>query len=308
MNLESDSTANTPGGFDLRRWRALEGASPAREPWQALPGHEVRRSSQGLPWPGLMLWHQVGPEGDLYVPPTAEHTILVRRAIPTDLLQRHGASVGRTRWRPGQAVVVPAGLPSFWRSARPRDNLHIDVAPSWLHRSAQAEVTLHSCFGRDDPVLDGFARMLLGALDSQAALHSGFGEHVAQALALHLLSHYAGPHRALRGGAWLLRRQMQQLEEAVREALDAHWTVERMARLVGLSSFHFARAFKASYGMTPHAWLNAQRMAHAAQLVRETSLDIAEIAARTGHRSAPHFSQAFRRHWGQSPTDFRRGR
>lgn len=306
MNPVPPPTESVPGGFDLGRWRALESLAPAAEPWLALPGQAVRRSSLGRPWPGLVLWHQVGPAGDLYVPPTAHHTILVRRAIPTELVQRHGPTMGATRWQPGQAVVVPAALPTFWRSAGPRDNLHIDLAPHWLHRGAQEEVVLQSCFGRDDPVLAGFAQLLMASLDSDTSLRSGFGEHIAQLLALHLLSHYARPHHALRGGAWLLRRQMQRLEEAVRDDPGAHWPVERMAGLVALSPFHFARAFKASYGLTPHAWLSEQRLALAGRLVRETTLPIAEIAARTGHQSPAHFSQAFRRHWGQSPSAYRR--
>ena len=82
-----------------------------------------------------MCWHLVGPEGDLYVPPTARHSILVRRAQPTQLLQRQGSVTESLRWQPGQAVVVPAGLPSFWRSAQPRDSLPIALSPAWpAHR------------------------------------------------------------------------------------------------------------------------------------------------------------------------------
>lgn len=309
MNSEpepSPASARAPSGFDLHRWRDLQAIEPVSLPWGSLPDW-VQRSSEGRPWPGLVLWHQVGPAGDLYVPRTASHTILVRRAVATDLVQRHGGLHGATRFQPGQALVVPAGLPTFWRSTMPRDNLHIDLEPAWLQRVAQAQdVVLQSCFGRDDPVLAAFAQVLLGALDSHSSLDTAFGEHVAQAIALHLLTHYAQPHAALRGGAWLSARQMRRVEEAVRAQPGAAWSVERMAQLAQLSTFHFARAFRATQGLAPHAWLVQQRMALAARLVRESDLPLAEVARHTGHRSAAHFAQVFRRHWGVAPSAYRR--
>lgn len=304
-DLHPEAAVPAPRGFDLARWQALENAAPAAAPWLSLP-QSVRRSSQGRPWPGLALWHQVGPEGDLYVPPMASHTILVRRAVPTHLVQRHGLVTKATPWQPGESLVVPAGLPTFWRSEQPRDNLHIDLAPAWLQRSAQADVALQSCFGRADPVLAGFAQLLLASLDTDTSLNQAFAERIAEAIALHLLEHHARPSRALRGPGGLSHRQLQRVEEAVRADLGARWTIERLARLAELSPFHFARAFKASAGASPHAWLRLQRMEAAARLVREGALPLAEIGSLTGHRSAAHFAQAFRRHWGVSPSAYRR--
>lgn len=299
-----DASRHVPSGFDLGRWQALEQTSPDSPPWKLLP-HAVKRSSHDRPWPGLVFWHQVGPEGDLYVPPTASHSILVRRAHPTQLLQRQGGVTESSRWQPGQAVVVPAGLPSFWRSALPRDNLHMDLSPAWLERVAHEPVALKSCFGRDDPLLAGFAQLLLASLDSNTSLDSQFGQHMAEAIALHLVRHYVAARGASRAQAGLSRRQMQQVEEALRTDLAGHWTVERMAQLVGLSPFHFSRAFRASFGAAPHAWLKLQRLEAAAQAVRTSRLSLEEIARQTGHRSASHFAQSFRQHWGMTPSAYR---
>ena len=92
----------------------------------------------------------------------------------------------------------------------------------------------------------------------------------------------------------------------MRADLAGHWTVERLAQLADLSPFHFSRAFRASFGAAPHAWLRLQRMEAAAHAVRETRLSFEEIARQTGHRSASHFAQAFRQHWGLTPTAYRR--
>ena len=291
-------------GFDPRRWRALASVT-TDEPWQALPGH-VHRSSVGRPWRGLMVWHQIGPLGDLYVPPVSSHTVLLRRSTPTGLVQRHGARRAETRWQPGEAVIGPAGLPSFWRSTATRDNVIINLAPAWVQRAAGGEVLLDSCFGRNDPVLAGFAQVLLGSLDHNVSLQPAFADNIAQAMALHLVENYARQARAPRASAGLSKRQMMLLEEAVAAALHERWPVARLAELVGLSPFHFSRAFKVSAGLPPHAWLNLRRMEAAARLVHASRIPLAEIAQAVGHPSAAHFSHAFRRHWGVSPSAYRR--
>src|SRR3954466_5024239 len=81
----------------------------------------IQKSSRGRPWRGLRVWHQLGPAGDLYIPPPRSHTILIRRANPTRLIQRQGEHVHEGEWRPGDAIVVPRGVPSFWRSDTARD-------------------------------------------------------------------------------------------------------------------------------------------------------------------------------------------
>lgn len=198
--------------FDADRWHALASGA-TDEPWQTLPDH-IHRSSFGRPWSGLTVWHQVGPLGDLYVPPVSAHTILLRRSTPTGLVQRQGDAVAQTRWQPGEAVVVPAGLPSFWRSTARRDNIIINLAPAWLQRAAGGDVHLQSCFGRSDPVLAGFAQVLLGSLDNNISLHPAFGENLAQALALHLLENYASQPLPQNSHGSLSRRQMMRLTAA----------------------------------------------------------------------------------------------
>lgn len=296
-------TSTPIAGFDAAKWRALDHIV-IDQPWQTLPDH-VHRSSAGRPWQGLMVWHQIGPVGDLYVPPLGNHTILLRHGAPTRLLQRHGNAAVETQWHRGEAVVVPTDTPSFWRSDVQRDNVHIDLAPVWLHRAAGHEVSLENCFGRKDPVLAAFAEVLMSSLDSNASLNPAFGESVAMGMAIHLIENYAQTSSRPRTRSALSMRQMRRLTDAVAAELHEPWPVKRLADVLGLSPFHFSRAFKASFGLPPHAWLRQQRMELAARLLRESGQPAADIAALTGHPSAAHFSHAFRRHWGMTPTRYR---
>jgi transcriptional regulator GlxA family with amidase domain len=84
------------------------------------------------------------------------------------------------------------------------------------------------------------------------------------------------------------------------------WTVEGLARAVGLSRAAFARRFEAVTGLAPLRHLTHRRMLLAAELLRDADASLAEIAARVGYASEFAFSRAFKRHHGQPPGVFRR--
>ena len=298
--------ASGSGGdcIDAKRWRQLD-ALLLDEPSEALPD-QVHRTSKGRPWKGLTVWHQVGGLGDLYVPPSRSHCIMLRRATSTELLQRQGVVTDSARVQPGDAIIVPAEMPSFWRSSALRDYVHIDLDPSWLLKAAGQDVRLESCFGKSDPVLAAFAQVLLASLDSDTSLSPAFADTLSMGIALHLVENYAGVSATRRNPPALSRREMRVVMDAVSNEVEAGWSVTRLAALVDLSPFHFSRAFKRSFGTTPHAYVTSQRMERAASLIRKSNLPFAEIASETGFSSPAHFSQSFRRHWGVTPMAYRK--
>lgn len=87
---------------------------------------------------------------------------------------------------------------------------------------------------------------------------------------------------------------------------DARPSLADLAKEVGVSRFHFWRAFKQSTGMTPHAFIAQRRLEQSADLLRSTSLSATEIALASGFGSSSHFAVAFKRAFGTSPTEFRR--
>lgn len=290
--------------IDADRWSATAAAAIC-DPLEALP-EQVRSHSRGRPWRGLAVWHQVGPPGDLYIPRVSAHTILVRRASPTELVQRQGPTVQRRRWLPGEAIIVPSGVPTFWRSEAARDNIHIDLDPVWLQRVVGGgEVRLRSCFGQPDPVLSALAMALLASLHTNASLQPDFADGISLSLAAHLLEHYAQTDLHARATAALSRRELDRIAHMVQGDLQHRWSVRQLADAVGLSSFHFCRSFKAASGLSPHAFVTRLRMEEALRLLRSTSRPIFDIALDTGYATAAHFSQAFRRHWGITPREAR---
>ena len=102
--------------------------------------------------------------------------------------------------------------------------------------------------------------------------------------------------------------QQHRVVELVRDQLGAKLSLAVMASAVGLSPQHFARLFKTTFGTTPHAFVESQRIdAAVAALRRERSTPIAAIAAACGFSSQSHMTELLRRRLGITPSAVRRG-
>lgn len=84
------------------------------------------------------------------------------------------------------------------------------------------------------------------------------------------------------------------------------WTVERLARVVGLSRSVFAERFTLMLGQPPMQYLALWRMQLASRLLLEGG-QVAAIAAAVGYESESAFSRTFKKLVGQAPAVWRRG-
>lgn len=84
------------------------------------------------------------------------------------------------------------------------------------------------------------------------------------------------------------------------------WSLDALAEEIHLSRSQMVRAFNATVGMGPMAYLRQMRVQEMAQLLVSTDLSIGEAARSVGWRNQFHASQCFHAHYGVSPTEFRR--
>lgn len=98
-----------------------------------------------------------------------------------------------------------------------------------------------------------------------------------------------------------LRRARDHVDRNYRDPLD----LEGLARVAGVSKFHFARCFEAAYGETPMRYLTRRRIERAQDLLRAANLTITEICMLVGFSSLGSFSSRFTRLVGESPTAYR---
>jgi AraC-like DNA-binding protein len=99
-----------------------------------------------------------------------------------------------------------------------------------------------------------------------------------------------------------LRRARDHADRHYAEPLD----LAALAGVAGLSKFHFQRLFKATYGLTPAAYLSQRRLARAQDLLRATNLTVTEVCHAVGFSSLGSFSSRFRALVGETPSEFQR--
>jgi AraC-like DNA-binding protein len=87
--------------------------------------------------------------------------------------------------------------------------------------------------------------------------------------------------------------------------LSKRWTVELLARAVGLSRPVFARQFARALGLSPMRYLTQRRMQVAAALLQGSDAALAEVARRVGYESEFAFNRAFKRHYEVPPGVYR---
>jgi len=103
-----------------------------------------------------------------------------------------------------------------------------------------------------------------------------------------------------------LYRQLQIGRDFIHDNLQESVSLETVAQAAALSPYHFLRSFKQLYGQTPHAYLTAQRLKRAKQLLAQTDMPVTDICFEVGFQSLGSFSALFQRHDGRSPSQFRR--
>ncbi|HEY3504135.1 MAG TPA: AraC family transcriptional regulator [Actinocatenispora sp.] len=97
-------------------------------------------------------------------------------------------------------------------------------------------------------------------------------------------------------------RARDAMDRAYAEPLD----VATLARIAHVSEAHFTRTFRATFGETPHRYLQRRRIERAMFLLRETGRSATDICYEVGFGSLGTFSRTFRAIVGVPPRDYRR--
>jgi len=159
--------------------------------------------------------------------------------------------------------------------------------------------------GVQSDMLDEVSRLIE---DVSVALESDFriATQAATRLAAVLSARLADGHpaRPARGG--LTPWQKRKVQRTIEEGLEGSLPIEALAKLVSLSASYFCRAFKESFGETPHAYIIKRRVERARTLMLTTSESLSQIALASGLADQAHLCHCFRRVTGMTPAAWRR--
>jgi AraC-like DNA-binding protein len=101
-------------------------------------------------------------------------------------------------------------------------------------------------------------------------------------------------------------RRLLRARDAMDRAYARPLDIATLARLAHVSEAHFIRSFRATFGETPHRYLQRRRVERSMFLLRETDRPVSDVCLEVGFASLGTFSRTFREIVGESPSAYRR--
>lgn len=210
-------------------------------------------------------------------------------------------------------AILPAGTSSVWDCFEGTPGtLHLHLSGSHLDAllgepAPNGRIDLApTLFTRDD-ALAQIATACRTEMAAPGPAQHLFMESQALALAVRLFrGHRLGVRRAPSGEYALAPYRLARVRECVEAKLDTNMTLAELAAAVGLSPFHFARAFKKTTGVTPYRYVIERRVERARALLADPRLRLVEVALACGFGSQQQFTTMFRRLTGMTPGAYRK--
>jgi len=118
------------------------------------------------------------------------------------------------------------------------------------------------------------------------------------------LRSFGTPGKRIHAERGLSRRFLLLAIAYMDEHVGENFTLEELARAVGISRFHFSRLFRMSTGTSPMVFALHLRVEHAKAMLLRGDRRASEVAMALGFFDQSHFSRTFRRMTGLSPGEY----
>jgi AraC family transcriptional regulator len=159
-----------------------------------------------------------------------------------------------------------------------------------------------------DELLSGISLELLKEASNQSLFGKIYVETLSQLMIIRLLNRHIRIHAGVKTGNSGLPRHLQnRIQDYINENLAGDISINVLATLSGLSSYHFIRMFNRSFGVPPHQYVLNRRIEKAKQLLTHSAISMTQVALEVGYQSHSHFSNAFRKLIGCTPSQYRKG-
>jgi AraC family transcriptional regulator len=206
-------------------------------------------------------------------------------------------------------VFVPAGL-GFREWQEPRSlmsaiYLHLDPDTALIRDEERSRSP--ACAPRlffESTALWQTALKLKGLIETGPTASPLYAEALAVVLLHELLDSSRVSAPRARGG--LAHSQRRAVLEHIEEHLVQEISLSTLASVAQLSPYHFLRAFKESFGVTPHRYHVQKRIERAKELIADHNLSLLQIAIELGFAEASSFSLAFHKMAHMTPSAYRR--
>jgi AraC family transcriptional regulator len=228
-----------------------------------------------------------------------------------------GVEYFRGSHQQGDVVLIPAGQKpvALLQDSVVAEIMHLYV-PDTLVRRCTTELPgraptfeIKDHFARNDTEALRAAMIVREEMRSPGFASSLLLDSISSSLAVRIVRQWSNLAEAShpstqRGG--LTPWQVRKVKTIINDRLAEEVRLDELAAEVGLSTFHFARAFKQSTGIPPHRFQTQARLERAREMLARTSMSVLHVALSVGYDSGQAFARAFRREFGCSPAEFHR--
>jgi AraC family transcriptional regulator len=263
------------------------------------------------PWNGLIVEkHRVGA---IEVPEHEHPTFCLhlQTSGPVAMDWRSFGKTGHVRSGAGSLIMIAPGTRDSLLWHGPSQRIVASVEPALLTQAAeQIGVRGKWDFENRWTFEDEQLRLLLTEMEREMsagwAMGSLYGDLLGMSLSIALIRKYgniAAAPALMKGG--LSRPALRDVLGYVEANLERDIRLEELAAVAGLSTFHFARSFRVSVGVTPHQYISNLRVERAKDLLMKPEWSVQQVASAVGFVSASHFAKVFRGVMGVSPTEWR---
>jgi len=271
----------------------------------------VLASSRGRGWCGLDAGLIDTTGGVKEHPATPRYSVGMQIGAPVTATWRRNGRLQRRLQVPGDIHIVPMGHAVSWEDDRPTRYLGISLTPSLMRMAADEMGVDLDCISLPpemelrDARIEHIALAILAELEEQDPHDRICAEGLGLALAVHLIRKY-GQKRAREVTRGLTQRQVQSVVDFIRENLAKDLSLTEVASVTGISSSHFRVLFKQSIGLPVHKYVIKCRVERAVELLSNGSVELKDVAAKSGFADQSHMSRCMRRFIGLTPGEVRR--
>lgn len=276
----------------------------------AAPDGTVLLSSHQLGWQGIAVELHSIPAMEMPEHCLEGHRLMVHVGKPVVFEWKEDDRWRHTLLKPGDFCLQTHREINLPRWNQSLEFLAIALAPDlicqWFQETIPETIHFQPLRGQFDPVIARVAQRFHLELASNSYGGALYGESLALAFSLHLLEQYCTQPKTLpRPRGKLSALQLRQFVEYVHEHLSNQLSLVELANQVNLSAYHFTRLVKNSLGLSPHQYVLKTRIERAKHLMTGSNrLNLAEIGLQVGFYDHAHFTKAFKRLVGASPTQF----
>jgi AraC family transcriptional regulator len=271
------------------------------------------RDSRFSPWKGLLVeTHSVGA----VEVPEHQHPTLCLHLQTSGQVEMQWAcdgKEGKQTMSAGSLILLKPGAKDTLKLSRPSRRTLVSIEEPLLSRASRelemrGELSFQNRWIFEDKQLQLLLMEIEREMDDDWSMGPLYGDLLGMSLSLALIKKYgqvALPRDLAQGG--LPRVRLLRVLDYIHDNSHREVRLSELAEVAETSRFHFARLFRECMGVPPHQYLMQQRIEKAKLLLRASRHSVHEVASATGFANASHFTKAFRRIVGVSPTGWKAG-